>query len=473
LSGQLQPSQLQVLLDAEEKNIQKGRYLSDHMTSTASTVVGEDVGPSWLGVLGDLADYLTKNVNVQLNFGTLDGVGISKKRRILDSQGFPAWAEVKYTFAAPGTYVPWSSDDDREITQIVLHSFGQQWHAYEANGVWMGPMNTPGGSEAYYYVNEGVEETVWVPKGTDGTKGFAQWDRLAASLRALIQAPQGVSGVHFIIDRAGNLYVMGDCNDVMGSSGALSDTCISIALEEALYAPEGEEGGQLLPATWLTTGSPPGTDGTLEYWDYSVYQYVTLATLVRKLQNAIPALRTTEHSTSSRSVDSSFTGYTMHNHITDAPQNVVDVSPHFQDDDDWTRFFELVELQAATDAYATWQKVKEGPASQLSWVEPVVTALGPEAAGILKDASANPAIQTLVGVYRAHQEISKGSGSYREQAASLMANESTLQKQKEGVGKIVEVAMSAPTVVPSNDPPTEEVSLDDTRSSGVDTEGLY
>lgn len=473
MTGKLQPSQLAALLEAEEDNIQKGRYLSDHMTSNASGVLGSDVGPSWLKVLGDLSDYLIKNVNVQLNFGTLDGIGVGAKRRTLDSQGFPVWAQVKYTLSAPGTYVPWVRDDDREITQIVLHSFGQQWHAYEANGKWLGPMNEPGGSDGYLYINDGVEELIWIPKGSDPDRGFAQWDRFTSSLQSLIHAPQGVTGVHFVIDRAGNLYVMGDCNDVMGSSGDLSDTCISIGLEEALYARAEEDGFRARPATWLPGGDPPGTEGNLTYWDYSVFQYITLATLVRKLQNAIPSLKTTEHSTSPRSVDSSFVGFTMHSHVTDAPNYVTDVSPHFQTEEEWEQFFELVTKQAAVDEYATWQKVKAGPSGNLAWVEPVVSALGPEAAGILEDASANPAIHTLLGVHRAHQEISKSSTDYRESAASLMFNDSKLQKQKEGVGKIVEVSMSAPTVYPTNDPLAEDVSLEDSRSTGVDTEGLY
>lgn len=471
--GQLQPSQLATLLAAETRNLQDNRYLADHMTSTAEGVLGDDVGPSWLRILGDLSEYLTKNVNVQLNFGTLEGVENGQKRRILDSQGFPAWAQVNYTFAAPGTYVPWTADDDREITQIVLHSFGQPWHAYEASGTWRGAMNSPTTVEAYYYINEGVSETVWVPKGTNPDKGFAQWDRLASSLQALVQAPQGVSGVHFIIDRAGNLYVMGDCNDVMGSSGVLNDTCISIALEEALYAPAESNGYRAVPSTWLPLGTPPGTAGTLQHWDYSTFQYVTLATLIRKLQNAIPALKTTAYSSALRSVDSSFTGFTMHSHITDAPQYVVDISPHFQEEEDWTQFFELVELQAAVDEYATWQKVNEGPSGLLSWVEPIIAAMGPETAGIMNNSFTNPAINILRGVYRAHTEISKSSSAYREQAASLMYNESTVHKQREGVGKVIEVARSGSTIVPGNDLSSDEVPVDSVRDYGVDTEGIY
>ncbi len=473
MTGKLQPTQLQRLLDAETKNIQSGRYLADHMTSTAVGVIGEDVGPSWLSVLGDLAEYLTENVTAQLNFGVLGNGGTSTQRRLLDAQGFPTWVDVRYTLAAPGSYVPWTSDEDREIKQIVLHSFGQPWHAYEASGEWVGAMNVRGGAEAYIHKNEGVTETVWVPVGTDYSKGFAHWNRLTSTLQALIRSPQGVSGVHFIIDRAGNLYVMGDCNNVMGSSGVLSDTCISIALEEALYAPAVGDAGMEYPATWLSEGDPPGTDGTLQHWDYSTFQYVTLATLIRKLQNGIPTLKTINHSSAVRSVDSSFVGYTMHSHITDAPMNIVDVSPHFQDEDTWTQFFDLVEKQAAADIYATWQKKAGGPAGQLVWVEPIMEALGPEAAGLMKDATTNPAIYTLLGVHRAHQEINKSSSDYRTQAAMLLANESTLQKQKEGVGKIVEVAMAAPVVVPDNDPTIDATSVEDSRNTGVDTEGLY
>jgi hypothetical protein len=472
LTGNLTANQKARLLAAQAQNVENSQS-ADHMSSNAEGTVGEDIGPSWLSILGNYGDYLTKNVNVQLNFGTLDGVGGGKKRRILDAQGFPANIEVKYTYAAPGSYVPWASDEDREIKQIVLHSFGQSWHAYKTNGEWFGVMNDADKVSAYYFVKDGVNKTVWVPKGSDPNRGYAQWDRLTSSIRALVQAPPGVSGVHFVIDRAGNLYVMGDCNDVMGSSGVLSDTCISIALEEALYAPTISEGNSKreLPATWLPSGTPLGTEGTLQHWDYSAFQYVTLATLIRKLQNGIPTLKTVTHSSTPRSVDSSFIGYTMHSHITDAPQNIVDVSPHFQEDQDWIELFELVEVQASVDQYATWQKVNEGPSGLLSWVEPIITAMGPETVGILRDASINPAIHTLMGVYRAHLEVSRSPGAYREAAASLMANESKLQKQKEGVGKMIENAKLADLSLPAESTPDPEDP--EGRDSAIDTEGLY
>lgn len=466
----LNPNQLQALLDAENENLTSGRYLADHTIFNAEDGAGEADGPSWLQVLGDFSGYLQQNVMAFLNVGTLETAEMTRRNRVLNSQGFPPDVKVRYTYAAPGASVPWTGEDNREITQIVLHSFGQQWHAFKSGGKWEGKLNDAATREMYHPYTEGEEsaERVWIPRGTDIAKGYAQWDRFSSALRAIVAAPQPVTAVHFLIDRTGNLYVMADCNDIINSAGELSDTCISIGLEEALYLPATEE-----EATWLPGGTPPGTEGTVKHWDYSVYQYRTLAILVKKLQNGIPALQTTTHS-SGKTADKSFTGYTMHGHIVDSDSDIVDVSPHFQEESDWDNFFTLVAQQGHVDEFLTWIKKKPGVEGRLQWVEEIVSSLGPDKRGLTQGIMVNPSVHILSGVLRTHQEITKSRADYRTEGATRLANESIIQKQRQSIGVQLDVAQENPTVVPSSsEDDASSITLEDSRSAGVDSEGLY
>ncbi len=467
----LNPNQLQALLDAETENLPSGRYLADHTIFDANDGAGEPDDPSWLQILGDFAGYLQQNVMAFMNAGTLETAEMAWRKRMLNSQGFPPDVKVRYTYAAPGAYVPWTGEDNREIKQVVLHSFGQQWHAFKSGGKWLGKLNNTATRRVYRPYTEGeaeISESVWIPKGTDPAKGYAQWERFSSALRAVVSAPQPVTAVHYMIDRAGNLYVMADCNDILNSSGALSDTCVSIGLEEALYLPTTEE-----EATWLPGGTPPGTEGTVRHWDYSAYQYRTLAILIKKLQNGLPTLQTTTHTTG-KTADASFTGYTMHGHIADSASDIVDVSPHFQEESDWDNFFALVEQQGHVDEFLTWTKKRPGVEGRLQWVEEIVSSLGPDVRGLTQGIMVNPSVNILTGILRTHQEINKSRGDYRTEAATRTANESIIQKQRQSIGVQLDVAQESPTVVPSSlEGDIEDITLEDSRSTGVDSEGLY
>lgn len=466
-------NQLQALLDAEQVNTTSGRKVADHTIFNANDAPGEPDDPTWLQILGNFSEYLNKNVMAFLNAGTLGGIDITRRNCVLNSQGFPPTVKVRHTYAAPGATIPWTKEEDREITQVVLHSFGQQWHAFKSSGAWKGRMNTPGELTLYTPEISTNSEWVWIPKGTDAARGFAQWDRFSSALRAIVSAPQPVTAVHYLIDRAGNLYIMADANDIINSSGGLSESCISIGLEEALYLPKDEGGGRPVEATWEPTGDPPGTSGTLAHWDYSREQYITLAILVRKLQNGIPALRTSTHS-KDKTVDKTFTGYTMHGHIVDSDDNIIDVSPHFQTEHDWDAFFSLVEQQAHADEFLTWVKKKPGIEGRLQWIDEIVSSLGPDLRGVTQGLVTNPSVYILSGVFRTHQEINKTRADYRNEGATRLANESVIQKQRQGIGTQLEIAAENPLVLPVNDAQdSEPVPLEDSRSYGVDTEGLY
>ena len=468
----LREDQLNRLAQAETSNALKGRYLADHMTVGSGNVVAQSKDKTWLDYLADMSADMSDNARVMLNVGTRTQPQTSKSVLILSSEGFPADIKVNYTFLNPGTYVPWTSNTAREIKQVVLHSFGQQWHAFEVSGGWAGYMNTKGSTPLEYAENDVSTKAkiVWVPRGTDAYLGMYQAERIATTLRSLLTAAEGVTGVHFLIDRAGNLYVLCDCNHILRSSGALSDTCVSIALEESLYADSTSDGGHPLPYTWQPDGS-----GNLIEFDYSPFQYNTLAALLAKLRLAYPALRTSNYSTSPFSIGSEFIGYTMHGHIKDAAPEQIDVAPHLADSGHWDKLFAQVDAQDQMSKVPVWQKFDPGYKSRMSWVLDITTSMGVDAIGFAKQATTNPAVPILAGAYRSQMEASKSAGYYRDKGARYSVNESQLQSLRQSVGVELESIAGAPLVLPdvSVDPTASIVTVDDLRHSGVSSEGLF
>lgn len=471
----LREDQLSRLSEAGKSNALKGRYVADHMMVGSSEAPEEAADKTWLAYLSDMSTDMADNARVMLNAGTRSAVAFSRSMLVLSSEGFASDIKVNYMFLNPGSYMPWISDVARDVKQVVLHSFGQQWHAFEASSMWQGYMNPTservGGAAAleYYATSEQLKPTiVWVPQGTAPYRGMAHPVRIATALRSLVTSAEGTVGVHFIIDREGNLYVMSDCNNILRSSGVLSDTCVSIALEEALYADSLSAGGHPIPYTWYPDGS-----GNLTAWDFSDFQYNTLAALIAKLRLAYPNLRTSNYSTSRNSVDRSFVGYTMHGHVADAKADHIDVAPHFATSEKWEQFFALVDGQSQMTKVPVWQKIEKGYKGRLAWVTEITKTMGTDSLGFNKQATINPSIPILAGAYRAQLEACKTSAYYAEKSARYSVNESQLQSMRQSVGTELESIARSPLVLPASEPIPADQSVDDQRHSGQGDEGLF
>lgn len=428
--------------NAEAKKTASAPTDTDYATEEAKEA-------DWLSLLRNVSDHHGKVLGVNNNTSTYEVPSSTMSKRMLSPEGFPPFAKINYTFASTSAFSPWVKDTAREVKQIVLHSFGQPWHAFKASGKWRGFMNSPNGRMYFLQqVTESYAIEAWLPANTIPTKGMYNANRISSCLQYLLNPPNRKEGVHYIISRSGDLYITGDANNLYGSAGSLSETCISIALEEALYL-DVASSLEALEATWLPGGDPLGTEGNLRHWDYSPMQYVTLATLIAKLRIAYPDLNSQTHSTTARSVSSSFTGITMRSHISGTSADIVDVSPHFQTEKAWTALYTLIEeQQTAVSKYNVWKPNDESYVSYLGWAEEAANAIGPDAMSLNKQMSCNPATPVIAGAYRANLEAKMDSSAYRYQAAIRNSDESSLQLARQGVGRILEQAAKVTPALP-------------------------
>lgn len=434
----LNGGQLQRLLDATATN-ESSTSPADHMTVGTGESLVEARKNDWVSHLRDIAEQRAKDAFVMLNLSPEGSPSPSIRTCIMSPTGFPT--NVVYAFLPPGSFKAWTADEARQVKQVVLHSFGHPWHSYLDSGVWKGVMNDPRQITSIVYQDGAVERIAWVPKGSDPST-FAHPVRLGTTLRTLATSVEGAAGTHFLIDRAGTLYVMCDCNNILKSSGSLSDTCVSVALEEALYFKPNSSGMSEFPMRW----DPVGKTSNLYAWDYSAPQYVTLAALLYKLRLAYPALNTVTHS-SGRTVDASFTGYTMHSHLKDARPQDIDIAPHLQTEEEWQALFQAVGQQSSLARYAVWRRHVAGPAARTSWIEPLVGSIFSGVDGSNPWGSIDPTMTTLAAVFRAHQEVLRSSKDYRRSSANFARSDSKLQEARLSVSRIIENTEQTPVAV--------------------------
>jgi len=442
--------QQQALAEKSAANIAAAKESSVPSDDTYQGV--EALDSDWLALLSKVSTHQLSVAVGQSNQGTYSTKQTTRSARNLSSAGFPSGIKVLYTPAAPGSYTAWTKDTAREVNQIVLQSFGQSWHAFKSSGKWKGAMNRPNG-RYFYMVNVTDTLTVmaWIPSGTVTNQGMSNAKRLSFSLQNLLNPQDGNTGAHFIIDRQGNLFVTGDANNIYNSAGSLSATCISIALEEAMFMDVEVGSSEPFEATWI-----PGGESTLQFWDYSPMQYTTLASLVAKLQYAYPSLIGQNYSTS-KNVTSSFTGITMRGHITGTPASMVDVSPHFDSTELWDKFFTQVSDQAALVLnYNVWQSNDESYASHLSWVKEAVSTVGTAEMGVGQMLTNNPALSVMQGLDRADSMASMTMDSYRTNSARKAANDSALQLNRQNVGKVFAQETTIPTRIPTSNASTDD-----------------
>lgn len=461
----LSNGQLTQLLDSTAEN-QKNTSPSDHMTVGSGGESTPANAQDWLSYLRNAADQRAKNAFVMVNQSPEGDPRSSKPTCILNSAGFPN--PVVYPFLPAGSYKVWASDEARVVKQIVFHSFGHPWHSFKDNGVWKGYMNEPGHITPIYYLSGSTEKIAWVPQNSD-EETQAHFERISTTLRALAVGSAGTSATHFLIDRSGILYVMCDCNHILKSSGALSDTSISIALEEALYYDAGVDGLSQLPLIWDPTGT-----SNLTAWDYSAPQYVTLTALLYKLRMAYPALNTQTYSSAVGSVDASFVGYTMHSHLKDSRPQDIDIAPHLQSTEEWDQLFTAVGQQGSLASYAVWKRPAAGPSARTAWVEELIAAtVGDRQANPWT--SISPSMVYLAAIYRAHQEVLKTSKDYRRNAAMSSKNDSKLQEARLSVGRIFESEALTPPSVPSKTQlyTGKEYTVAEQRQTAVADDGIF
>ena len=342
--------------------------------------------------------------------GGLGNVPGSIKKKIINGSGFMEGTSVTYTPPGVMGTIGWVKPDDREIKQFVIHSFGHPWHAYQVGDKWKGRMNESGGAVQALIPKDNISQLVYVASGTAVDQGMSNPERFVSGFSSALNANDSTVGAHYFIDRLGNLYVVADCNDIINSSLELSNTCLSVVLEEAFYSEQ--EISPASPATWLPDNG--GTAGTLQAFDFSPSQFLTLSILIKKLQLVYPNLRTTDHSTSIGSVGPSQNGYVLHGHIRQTKN--VDPLPHFSTEEEWEALFGLVNSHnlKAEDVFVA---PLTGAAARTWWVAslPVPTSQGQDAVSSMVASEPTYAALALIrasglaGMRRSDYNLSAGS----------------------------------------------------------------
>lgn len=316
--------------------------------SVATTGEIDPTSP-WVNKMRRFSKDLGVNAFAYFNFIARSKGPLRKIRRtpkkIISPEGFPPWVTVSYAYPPPQAF--YSTPKDRLVKHFVFHSFGHGWHATIRDKRAIGWLNSSrGGRGVQPYVFEG--RTVYVAKGSD-PETLAHFTRFSAGLRACLHSAAKATA-HFFIDRAGNLVVIGDCNDVMFTSNSVNKSSCGVELEEAFYVLDNPK-GKKNRAIFRSGGRPPGTAGNIQYFAYSPQQLFTLSILVKKLETSYPALKARNISFDRRTFTSSSpAGYTMHDFIKQPTKTKsgkpkgghFDVSPQFLTQDLWDSFFDLV-----------------------------------------------------------------------------------------------------------------------------------
>jgi hypothetical protein len=366
--------------------------------------------------------------------------------KILSPDGFPAWVTVSYAYPPPFSYTPILQD--REVKHFVLHSFGHAWHASVDEGSWVGWFNSSkGGRGVQPYTHEG--QTVFVAKGSD-PENLAHFTRFSAGLRACLSSAAQATA-NFFIDRAGNLVVVGDANDLLYTSQGVSGTSVGVELEEAFYVVDSPSNNK--PATWKSGGNPDGTAGNVVYLTFSDQQMFTLSILCKKLETAFPQIaeRNVEFVKRAFTKDGP-SGYTMHNWIKGSKH--FDVSPHFLTQDLWDAFFALVDTQTQINPTNIWrprQKYEMATGEQLG-IQPSADVT----VKTMTDAVLQAAKDQGKGLQRALNKANADRASVNESAGKEAVKEAQAMSQKAAnVDNTTQQTENPPVDVP------EDISVDD------------
>ena len=325
---------------------------------------GDDANPqtAWLKSMQRWSKDLGTNAFAYFNY-TARGSKFQKQKRsprkVMSADGFPPWVTVAYAFPPPGAFA--SQNSKRKVKHIVLHSFGHMWMAKYIKGVgdrgWMNEKSKKKGVQVYeldgktYYAAKGSDENLHHPR------------KFTAGLSACLGSARKASA-HFFIDRAGNLVVIGDVNDILFTSNGLDTFGVGIELEEAFYVVDHPS---KTPVRFRAGGKPPGTAGNVIYAAYSPLQLLTLSVVCAKLEAAYPDIKGRHLSFERRSQGrNSPPGYFMHDFAKGSKH--ADVSPQFLERETWEAFWRLVDshthLNVKTNVWKPRQKYRSSGAGE-------------------------------------------------------------------------------------------------------------
>ncbi len=409
---------------------------------------GSDKNQSaWVKRQSRYAKSLNQNAYAYFNYHAHRNTGIietrrkqRKPQRIISAVKFPPYCTVSYAY--PPMFAFKSINVARKVKHVVVHSMGHSWHAgtgKKTKGGWVektksGWMNSGRGKRGLAQLFappflKGFQPFVFIPKGTTNEKTMEHYRRFATGMSYLLRTSAG-STAHFMIDRAGNLIVNGDVNDIMYTSNGLNSSSVGVEMEEAFYS-EATTIADGKSSTWRsgtrTRGGPVATAGTVEYWPFSPRQMRTLAVLCRKLEIMYPSLhaRKVGFKHGART-PASPGGYTMHHWVKGG--NHPDASPHFITQAKWNVLFKLIDKETDIGKHDCFKSATySGDAAvNISQVEP----LAAEPLTATTERVYNEAKETGIARDRANNlaNVSKGGISSRAGKGATLASSQVSQQ---------------------------------------------
>lgn len=216
----------------------------------------------------------------------------TRSTNVVSAAGFPSNIQVTYRGLSPYSVktkplAPSGGNSDavlgRAVESVVLQSFGRNWSVAALNA----------GATPVRLTSEA--DPIYVASGS--TVNYSHATRVATSLYGLGNVQDRICA-HFVITRDGDLVVIGGCDDILASARDLSDTCVSIALEEAFYT-------EFRPTPQRVAIWGNVKINNINYFPYSFPQLLTLATLIRKLELVYPGLTTRKTGVSANTITKS------------------------------------------------------------------------------------------------------------------------------------------------------------------------
>lgn len=424
---------------------------------TVATTGEVDPDSEFLKGMRSYSKLLGENAYAYFNF-----VGKGKRfrrlrrrpKKILSPEGFPPWVTISYAFPPPRSFQ--TPSKEREVNHFVMHSFGHGWMATwsKKSRKWIGWMNSKRKKRGVQ-VHELDGKTIYVAKGSD-PETLTHFQRFRAGLGSCLAFSSG-KAPNFFIDRAGNLVVIGDCNDIQIASNWLDRHGVAVELEEAFYTLH-DTGGSKNKAKFRSDGTPRGTGGNVTYLAYSPQQLLTLSIVCKKIETAYPQIRNRHLSFADRTSTWKNTepGYAIHDWIKQGKKGGhYDVSPHFITQEFWDAFFELVDSHKhinPTNVFKPRQKYSDVGKSYL--VEP----LSDDALEAMTDRMLQFARDRGLSEERANNLVNTSKQVTNTEVGTAAAKESLkVSQQVSTTTSVAQQTQSPPVSLPEPDLPIYEV----------------
>jgi hypothetical protein len=357
-------------------------------------------------------------------------------RSVISAEGFPPSCKLIQAEISSTMYIPYSTS--REISFVVLGSFGQGWHADTKGTGWLNSTSAGQGAIAVEY----KADTVYIARGSDPITLFHGYRIASESQKHAGRA--ATQPAHFLVSRLGDLYVVGDCNIAFKNCAEVQETCLSILLEEALFVRNNPRSSGN-KAIWGNSFE------NVVYADYSEQQLRTLAILLRKLELVYPALKARNLCLSPGSARNAISGYVDAGALSGG--NLIGTEHTFNTEKAWADLFVQVDSYTNVTAEMVFESI---PAYRVGAL-PNTTLLGKDPEDSYGGKVTEQIQIDMMARKRAEKLLNRDKSAYNTAAANSAQKRAIVYEEKAARSQTKRAALNAePTGLPST---TENTSV--------------